>query len=60
VWDDAGLRLAGFDREGRAPEHVSVARSVEVGVWPMERVTARAGARCERGEGLGGAMPAPG
>jgi len=60
AWDDAGLRLAGFDREGRAPEHVSVARAVEVGVWPMERVTARAGARCERGEGLGGAVPAPG
>ena len=63
TWDDAVLRLAGFDLEGRMPEHVSVARPVEVGVWPMERVTARAGPRCDRGEeqteGLGSGVVAP-
>ncbi|OYU99820.1 MAG: hypothetical protein CFE26_24990, partial [Verrucomicrobiales bacterium VVV1] len=37
TWDDTMLRLAGFERAGRAPDHVCSARAVDVEVWPLER-----------------------
>ncbi len=38
AWDDGGLRLAGFDPAGRAPDHACAAAAVDVEVWPLERV----------------------
>lgn len=59
IWDDVVVQLAGFDRPGRAPEHVCAARVVEVGVWPMERVTSRVGKRCVPNKAFGAAVPSP-
>ena len=59
AWDDTMLRLAGFDRGGRAPEHVCAARAVDVEVWPLERVTARTRAGQEEADGLGAGAAAP-
>ena len=57
IWDDAAVRLAGFDLQGRTPEHVCAARVVEVGVWPMQRITSRVSTRCEQNEAFG--VPSP-
>jgi uncharacterized protein YqjF (DUF2071 family) len=38
VWDDGPLRLAGFEAEGRAPDHRCVAEAVDVEVFPLEPV----------------------
>lgn len=37
-WDDTMMRLAGFDPQGRAPDHVCAAETVEVEVFPLKRV----------------------
>ncbi|MBC7368234.1 MAG: DUF2071 domain-containing protein [Undibacterium sp.] len=59
IWDDAMLRLAGFECGGRAPDHVCGARAVDVEVWPLGRVAEPTRAEEEKGEGLGGAVGAP-
>ena len=38
VWDDVMLRLAGFDRGARGPDHSCAAEAVDVEVWPLRRV----------------------
>lgn len=43
VHDDRVLSLAGFDPAGRSPDHACVAESVEVDVFPLERVHGAAG-----------------
>ena len=60
AWDDVVLGLAGFDRDGREPEHVCVARAVDVELWPLERVAEPVRVEREQGDGLGAgvAMPA--
>lgn len=42
-YDDRALILAGFDPAGRPPDHTCVAESVEVDVFPLERVRRVAG-----------------
>jgi hypothetical protein len=53
------MELAGFDAEGRAPEHLCVARAVEVEIWPLKRVAERVRRDAEAGEGLGIGVGAP-
>ena len=36
VWDDAMLRLAGFETGGRAPDHGCAAEAVDVEIFPLE------------------------
>jgi uncharacterized protein YqjF (DUF2071 family) len=61
AWDDTMLQLAGFDTAARPPDHVCVARSVDVEVWPLERVAApiRTENEKEAGLGDGAVVPAP-
>jgi len=57
VWDDTMLRLAGFELNGQAPDHVCAAQPVDVQVWPLEPVASPARREHEAGEMLGeGAM----
>ena len=58
TWDDAAMGLAGFDSEGREPEHRCVARAVDVEIWPLRRVAERVRRDAEAGEGLGIGAPA--
>ena len=37
-WDETMMRLAGFDPRGRAPDHVCAAETVDVEIFPLERV----------------------
>ena len=37
-WDTTMLRLAGFDPQGRGPDHLCVAGDVDVEIFPLERV----------------------
>lgn len=57
-WDDTLLRLAGFDCEGRAPEHACAAPAVDVEIWPLKPVAAPAKAEDELAGELGEGMPA--
>lgn len=59
VWDDAMLKLAGFECGGRAPEHVCAARTVDVELWPLEPVTEAARKQEETGEALGEGAAVP-
>jgi uncharacterized protein YqjF (DUF2071 family) len=58
TWEDAAMGLAGFDAEGREPEHRCVARAVDVEIWPLRRVAERVRRDAEAGEGLGIGAPA--
>jgi uncharacterized protein len=40
LWDDAMLRLAGFDPEGSAPDHICLSRALDIEIFPPERVAA--------------------
>ncbi len=53
VWDDAQLRLAGFDPEGVAPDHCCMADAVVVEVFPLEPVAEPARDFVVEGEALG-------
>ena len=59
TWEDATMELAGFDVEGRAPEHLCVARAADVEIWPLKRVAERVRRDAEAGEGLGIGVGAP-
>lgn len=59
AWDDTMLALAGFDREGREPDHVCAAQAVNVEVWPLERVAEAVRVSREQGDGLGAGVAAP-
>ena len=61
VWDDAVLRFAALDRCGRGPDHICAARTLDVEVWPLERVAEPVRTE-DKEEGLGDvvAVPVPG
>jgi uncharacterized protein YqjF (DUF2071 family) len=59
TWSDRTMALAGFDVAGRAPEHVAVARAVDVEIWPLKQVAERVRCEAESGEGLGIGAGAP-
>lgn len=59
TWDDAMMRLAGFECGGRAPDHVCSARAVDVEVWPLARVAEPTRVEEEKEEGLGDAVGSP-
>jgi hypothetical protein len=43
AYDTRVMALAGFDPTGRAPDHVCVAETVDVEVFPLERVRRASG-----------------
>lgn len=57
-WSDTALRMAGLPGRRRAPDHVCLARSVEVEVWPLQRLRAPERVEEESAAGAGAAMPA--
>lgn len=59
TWEDGTMELAGFDAEGREPEHRCAARPVDVEIWPLKQVAQRVRCGAEAGEGLGAGMGAP-
>lgn len=59
TWSDQTMALAGFDVDGRAPEHVAAARAVDVEIWPLKQVAERVRCESESGESLGIGAGAP-
>jgi uncharacterized protein YqjF (DUF2071 family) len=59
AWDDGMMRLAGFDCDGLAPEHICAAEPVDVEVWPLQRVVEPVRMDIREADGLGGALPSP-
>jgi len=59
TWSDQTMALAGFDVDGRPPEHVAAARAVDVEIWPLKQVAERVRCESESGESLGIGAGAP-